>query len=156
MSMLSTAQAIKRYGKPNQTGTYLVSVNLAFPLRLAWDTNSKVSTIRVHKNVANSVKAIFEDILQQYGYDRIVELGVDLFGGSFAYRAMRNGSEWSKHAFGIAIDLDPLRNQLKETSQTARFARPEYKAMIDIFYKHGFVSLGREKNYDWMHFEKGL
>lgn len=156
MSMLSTAQAIQRYGKPNQTGTYLVSVKLAFPLRLAWDTNSKVSTIRVHKNVANSVKAIFEDILQQYGYDRIVELGIDLFGGSFAYRAMRNGSEWSKHAFGIAIDLDPLHNRLKETSQTARFARPEYKAMIDVFYKHGFVSLGREKNYDWMHFEKGL
>lgn len=26
MSMLSTAQAIQRYGKPNQTGTYLVSV----------------------------------------------------------------------------------------------------------------------------------
>ena len=155
-NLLTTAQAIAKYGKPNQTGTYLTSIKLPFPLRLAWDKDTKVKTIRVHKLVAAEVLAIFTEILEVYGYEEIVELGIDLFGGSFAYRAMRGGSEWSKHAFGLAIDLDPERNQLKETSKTARFARPEYKKLIDIFYKHGWVSLGREANYDWMHFQKGV
>jgi hypothetical protein len=80
-------------------------------------------------------------------------IGIDLFGGCFAFRAMRGGSEWSRHSWGIAIDLDPERNKLKETKRTARFAKDEYKPMIDIFYKHGFISLGVEKDYDWMHFE---
>jgi hypothetical protein len=151
--MITTAQAIAKYGKPNQTGSYLVSLTLPYPMRLAWDKNTKVTRIRCHKLVAEQLLAIFCDINNHYGYEKIVELGIDLFGGCFNFRAMRGGSDYSRHSWGIAIDLDPERNQLKETSKTARFARPEYKAMIDIFYKHGFISLGREKNYDWMHFE---
>ena len=151
--MITTEEAIKKYGKPNQSGTYLVSIKLPYPMRLAWDTKTKVTTMRCHKLVADKFKKVFDNLLSHYGYDKIVELGIDLFGGCFNYRAMRGGSEWSRHAFGIAIDLDPERNQLKETSRTARFARPEYKPMIDIFYKHGFVGLGKEQNRDWMHFE---
>jgi hypothetical protein len=122
-------------------------------MRIAWDIDTKVTRMRCHKDVADAFLSVFNELLAVYGYERIVELGIDLYGGCFNFRKMRGGSSWSKHAWGIAIDLDPARNKLKETSKTARFARPEYKQMIDIFYKHGFISLGKEKNYDWMHFE---
>lgn len=151
--MITTKQAIATYGKPNQQGSYLTTIKLPYPMRLAWDTKTKVTKMRCHKLVADDFLGVFNDILEHYGYEKIVELGIDLFGGCFNFRAMRGGSDYSRHSWGIAIDLDPERNKLKETSKTARFARPEYKEMIDIFYRHGFVSLGREKNYDWMHFE---
>ena len=150
---MKTEDIIKKYGKPNQSGTYLVNIKLPYPMRLAWAKDTKVTTMRCHKLVADKFTNVFNDLLSHYGIDKIQELGIDLFGGCFNFRAMRGGSDYSRHSWGIAIDLDPERNQLKETSKTARFARPEYKPMIDIFYKHGFVNLGVEKNYDWMHFE---
>ena len=151
--MITTAQAIAKYGQPNEAGTYLKTINLPYPMRIAWDTKTKVTRMRCHKMVADAFLNVFKELLAVYGYERIVELGIDLYGGCFNYRKMRGGSSWSKHAFGIAIDLDPARNTLKETSRTARFARPEYAPMIEIFYKHGFISLGKEQNRDFMHFE---
>jgi hypothetical protein len=153
--MLTTAQAIAKYGKPNVEGSYLTTITVPFPLRIAWDTDTTTTKLRCHKLVADKFKAVFNDLLDYYGLAKIQELGIDLYGGCFNFRKMRGGTEWSKHAFGIAIDLDPARNTLKETKKTARFARPEYKPMIDIFYEHGFISLGVEKDFDWMHFEIG-
>lgn len=152
--MITTKQLIKKYGKPNETGLdYLVSIILPYPMRLSWEKKVKVTKMQCHKLVADKFLLVFNDLLEHYGYEKIVELGIDLFGGCFSYRKMRGGTEFSRHSWGVAIDLDPERNLLKESSKTARFARPEYKPMIDIFYKHGFISLGVEKNYDWMHFE---
>lgn len=151
--MLTTEKAIKIYGTPNDRGTYLTTITLPYPMKIAWDTKVTTRKMRCHKLVADKFLAVFTEILAVYGLPKIQELGIDLFGGCFNFRKMRGGSEWSKHAFGIAIDLDPARNTLKETSKTARFARPEYKQMIDIFEKHGFLSLGRMHNFDYMHFE---
>ena len=152
--MMTTNQIISRYGQPNETGAgYLTTINLPYTMRLAWDLETNVTRMRCHKKVANCFESVFNDLLEHYGFDKIKELGIDLFGGCFNYRRMRNGTSWSTHAWGIAIDLDPARNKLRETSATARFARPEYKPMIDIFYCNGFESLGVEKNYDWMHFQ---
>jgi hypothetical protein len=152
--MMTTNDIVKKYGKPNETGNgYLTTILLPYPMRLAWDLDTKVSKMRCHKLAAEPFLNVFNDLLAEYGMAEIERLGIDLFGGCFNYRKMRGGTSWSTHAWAIAIDLDPARNKLKETAKTARFARPEYQKMIDIFYKNGFISLGIEKNYDWMHFQ---
>lgn len=154
--MITTKKLMDVYGTPSDNPDYLVTIDLPYPMRLAWDKSKTVTKMRCHKLVDEKFKAIFKDILAHYGLPKIQELGIDLFGGCFNFRKMRGGSDYSRHSWGVAIDLDPERNKLKETSKTARFARDEYKPMIDIFYKHGFISLGKEKNYDWMHFEIGV
>lgn len=153
--MITTKQLIEKYGKPSEDGTYLIKIDLPYPMRLSWDLEHSITSMRCHKLVADNFKSVFADLLKIYGLPKIQELGIDLFGGCFNFRKMRGGSDYSRHSWGVAIDLDPDRNQLKESALTARFSKPEYKPMIDIFYNHGFKSLGVEKNYDWMHFEIG-
>lgn len=155
--MLSDQQILAAYGKPGDESNFTL-INLPYPLRyvVAPRKFTVVTKMRCHKKLAAKFTAVFKDILAHYGLSEIQRLGIDFFAGCVAVRQQRGGKKWSRHSWGIAIDLDPLRNTLKETSKTARFARPEYKPMIDIFYKHGFVGLGPEKNYDWMHFEIGV
>jgi len=154
MSLITREQIIKKYGVPNKDGSgYLVQIELPYPVFLNWATSTYITHFSCHHLIATNLVAVFNGILSEYGIDRIKELQLDDFGGCFNYRNSRNGSNLSLHAWGLAIDLDPDRNLLHETSKTARFARPEYKPMIDIFYDHKFVSLGKEKNYDWMHFQ---
>lgn len=151
---MTTQQLTKRFGIPNETGEgYLVHIDLPYPMRLAWDLETSITRMSCHKDIANKFITIFNDLFYTYGYDEIKRLGIDLYGGCFAYRKMRRGSSMSTHSWGVAIDLDPARNLLRETSATARFARPEYQKMIDIFYYNGFESLGVEQNRDWMHFQ---
>lgn len=149
--MLKTKQITDVYGDPGSSN--LVQLQLPYPMRIAWDLGKTVKTMQCHKLVAPKFKLVFDELLATYGLPELQRLGIDLFGGCYNFRKMRGGSDWSRHAWGIAIDLDPDRNQLKQTSKTAQFAKPEYKKMKEIFYKHGFVGLGPEEDRDWMHWE---
>lgn len=153
--MITDQQLIAKYGQPGDP-TKLTTITLPYPMRIAWDLTKTVTKIQCHKLIAPNLLNVFNDLLKHYGLAKLQELGIDLFGGCINVRLQRGSkTKWSRHSWGVAIDLDPSRNTLKETSKTARFARPEYKPMIAIFYKHGFIGLGPEKNYDWMHFEIG-
>lgn len=149
--MLTTAQIMSKYGNPGPSN--LVTIKLPYTMRIAWDLDYITNQIQCHKLIAPNLLKVFQELLAAYGLPELQRLGIDLYGGCYNFRKMRGGNEWSRHAWGIAIDLDPSRNQLKQSKKTAQFAKPEYKKMIDIFYKNGFKGLGPEQDRDWMHFE---
>jgi hypothetical protein len=152
--MITTKQLIAKYGKPTVDGAaYLTTIELPFPVRIAWDLDTKTTKMRCHKLVADKFKKVFEEILSAYGLEEIKRLEIDLFGGCFNFRKMRQGNDWSRHSWGVAIDLSPAKNGMNTPKSRAQFAKPEYKKMIDIFKKNGFEWGGDLWNKDCMHFQ---
>jgi len=141
----------KFYGEPGPEN--LVRIKLPYEMRIAWNPSKTVKSIMCHKKVAKNMKKIFKETLEHYGYDRIVELGLDLYGGCYNKRRMRGANRWSLHSWGIAFDLDPAHNQLKWHKPKARLSHKEYEPFWEIVERNGATSLGRERDYDWMHFQ---
>ena len=154
--MLTDSQIIQKYGQPGDVSNFTV-IQLPYPMRIAWDPKVTVNKMQCHKLAAEPFKAVFSDLLAHYGLAELQRLEIDLFGGCVNVRLQRGSkTKWSRHAWGIAIDLSPAKNQLRWDKTKAQFAKPEYKPMIDIFYKNGFIGYGPERNYDWQHFELSI
>lgn len=124
-------------------------LKLPYPMKLAWDRKKVITEISIHKKVADSALRALTRIHEYYGVNK--PAGIDLFGGCLNVRKKRGGSSWSMHAWGIAIDFDPDNNQLSWPASKARLAKPEYNFFWQAWYDEGWISLGRERNYDWMH-----
>lgn len=170
--LLTTAEIIKHYGEPGDPDNLTV-ITCPYPMRIAWDLSKTITRISVHKKVAPHLLKVFEQLLFHYGVEKIKSLGIDLFGGLSNFRPQRGLEKkyaaaikaknfslaytyLSRHSWSTAIDLDPARNMLKTKAPSAQFSKPEYKAMVDIFYANGFIGYGRERNNDYMHFEIGI
>lgn len=143
----------KFYGPPGNPDCTRGSVKLPIKFRLAWDLSAEISSFKCHIKCAEAFEAIFAEAVAQYGEAEFRRLRLDLFGGCYNLRQMRGGSAWSMHSWGIAIDLDPERNQLKWGADKASFARPEYLPFWRIVEAQGAISLGRKSDFDWMHFQ---
>lgn len=143
------------FGPPGEPACTNGKVTLPMPFSLAWELDTKVRRFSCHSKVATALNAIFNQAYAHYGEARFVELRLNLYGGCFELRKMRNtsGGTLSMHSWGIAVDLDPERNQLKWGRDKAVFAKPEYEPFWKIVEAQGAVSLGRVRNFDWMHFQ---
>jgi hypothetical protein len=136
------------YGEP---GDHLVSVTVPYTLRLAWAPTERVLSIRCHKKVKDSLLNVLEHVLQEYGQDQISYLGLDLYAGCYQQRTQRLTTALSLHSWGIAIDWHSEANMLRWDHTQAAFARPAYDKWWRLWEQEGWVSYGREKDFDWMH-----
>lgn len=136
------------YGAPGENHT---SLALPYAMRLAWDKSITVKKITINAKCADSAGRALQATLEHYGERELRALGLDLFGGCFNNRKMRGGSALSTHAYACAFDFNPEENQLRWGRDRAAMARKDCAPFLDAFEAEGWVSLGRERNFDWMH-----
>lgn len=144
------ANVAKHFGA---VGANQVTLELPYQMRLAWDTRTTVNRITCHKLVKAAFGRVFQRTLAHYGIEQIRKLRLDLYGGCLNVRKMRGGSSWSMHAWGIAIDIDPAHNALKTPRPQATLSAAVYEPFWGFVEAEGLVSLGRTRNFDWMHFQ---
>lgn len=142
------AQCRSFYGAP---GTNQKSLLLPFPMRLAWDKGTEIKRFTINAKCHDSAAKVLEAVKKIYSLKDIQALGLDLFGGCYNNRPMRGGSNLSMHAYACAIDFDPERNQLKWSKKQARLAKADCVPFWKEWEKEGWVSLGRARDFDWMH-----
>lgn len=129
----------------------LTMVDIPYPMRLAWKKTTILNRFKCNKKVAASIQKVLKKVLAHYGLPKIQELGLDLWGGCHNIRLMRGGTSASTHSWAVAIDFDPINNQLKWGRDKATFAKPDYDYWWKCWEEEGWISLGRTRNFDWMH-----
>ncbi len=82
--------------------------------------------------------------------ERLQELGLTAWGGSYNYRNTRGATSLSMHAYAIAFDIDTKHNAL---GTKGRFFKAEYAPYVAIYERYGFYWGGRFRRKDGMHFE---
>ena len=148
-------QSVLRGGKSafGKAGCENMLVNVPVPANYPLKYDGKpVKSIRIHKLVADRLAAALQDIINHYGEDiEKVAPGACVYDGSYNFRNSRGSSSTSVHSWGLAIDFDAAKNTMKMAAPKARLSQDIYKPFFDILEYHGFNSLGRRGDYDWMH-----
>lgn len=155
-------------------------------LYYGFDNKTHIGELVVNRQIAKDVTAIFKDLyLSEYPIEKMVLIDdydaddeasmADNNTSSFNFRRMTGSKNLSKHALGLAIDINPLYNPYVKINDSGTIVTPEkayeyqdrkldnpyYITKNDVCYKafikRGFTWGGSWKSIkDYQHFEKSL
>ena len=123
----------------------LTTIDIPWVMWLAWDKKVAIYKIRCNRQVSSSLGSILQKINRLFKND-ITKLGLDMYGGCYNYRMIRNRNRLSVHAWGAAIDLNPGANQLGTKGNMS-------PGVVEIFEDAGWTWGGQWKRSDPMHFQ---
>lgn len=110
------AELVRDYGDPAQHvgldghldatwQRHMILMPFPRPLPLAWDTRVGAKAARLHEAIAGEVGALFHDLDKAGLWDTL-----HTYGGAYADRPQRGDhAKRSVHAWGLALDFDPVR-----------------------------------------------
>ena len=136
------------YGNPGDGHVQIVP-----PYQLFYD-GKPVEKITVHGKISAPVLRVLNKTLAHYGPEGIDRLKLNqltVYDGCFNDRPKRGGTSRSVHAYAAALDWCAEFNQLRQDHTTALFAKPEYVPWWTFWESEGATSLGRARDFDWMH-----
>jgi hypothetical protein len=136
--------------------------NAATPASFAKTVRFFGLRVRLHEKILPAVKCAEREIVSACGAFPYTPRALSGLRDRNTYR----GGEVSNHVYGIALDIDPLRNTCcgcvppwNEALASQRPAASVYERMdmpecwVHAFEKYGFYWLGHDALMDTMHFE---
>jgi len=138
--MLSSAQALKKYGKPDLLATQ--SKNMVM-----WDVPAELEIGVIPKKIycnKDMVKPLEQAVANLIQRNHVNELKT--WDGCFNIRKIRGGQSMSLHSWGIAVDVNAFENGLYQIPKLS-------SGFVKCFKDAGFDWGGDFKRLDGMHFQ---
>ena len=115
-------------------------------------TSKKVAIlgdVRCHRKVEKQLRGAMKEIALR-GYRKYIDLDdYQANGGCYVYRKMRGSNKWSRHAWGIAIDINPSDFPFPYHGQASAKRERQQRKLIKVFKHWGFTTF----EHDLMHQE---
>lgn len=152
------ASMVRYYGRPG-TDSNIVQIEFPYPMKL-YSRGAPANYMRnwgVHKRLHDDLYSVLLDLQDHFGEEGLEKYGLNIFGGIYNDRPVTGGTSKSKHAWGAAIDINPLENRYNQVWHIDHIGEPGYANMpleaIEIFEARGWKSGGRAWGQDAMHFQ---
>jgi len=138
------SELITILGEPG-ANVLMVKRKFPFPLKLNGDKYQMCYSFYGNGLIADAVIDAFEEILDIFGLEFIMENNLDWYGGCFNYRPSRGSTRISVHSWGMAVDYLPQMGQMGKPSII-----PYH--IVQAFKNRGFQWGGDWNKPDGMHF----